>query len=63
MFFASCRIKTKKRIHRDGTTLECDHNEQREIGTCAINDTIEATRDSLRDMGMEDGKLMESIVM
>ena len=44
-------------------TLERDHDLQWEIGNNAIDGTVEAMRDNLRDRGMEDGELMESIVM
>ena len=43
--------------------LTRDPNEQWEIGNNAINDTVEAMRDDLRDKGMEDGPEMEAIVM
>lgn len=43
--------------------LERDHNEQWEAGTRAIDDTVEAMRDDLRDKGLEDGETMEAIVM
>lgn len=46
-----------------GPVLVRDPNEQWEIGNNAINDTIEAIRDDLRDKGMEDGSEMEAIVM
>ena len=46
-----------------GPILTRDHNEQWEIGNHAIDDTIEAMRDDLRDKGMEDGPEMEAIVM
>ena len=43
--------------------LTRDPNERWEIGNNAINDTVEAMRDDLRDKGMEDGPEMEAIVM
>lgn len=46
-----------------GPVLVRDPNEQWEIGNHAIDDTIEAMRDDLRDKGMEDGPEMEAIVM
>ena len=46
-----------------GPVLTRDPNEQWEIGNNAINDTVEAMRDDLRDKGMEDGPEMEAIVM
>lgn len=46
-----------------GPVLTRDPNEQWEIGNNAINDTVEAMRDDLRDKGMEDGPAMEAIVM
>ena len=46
-----------------GPVLIRDPNEQWEIGNNAINDTVEAMRDDLRDKGMEDGPEMEAIVM
>ena len=44
-------------------TLTRDTNEQWEIGNNAIDNTVEAMRDDLRDKGLEDGPEMESIVM
>ena len=44
-------------------TLTRDTNEQWEIGNNAIDNTVEAMRDDLRDIGLEDGPEMESIVM
>ena len=46
-----------------GPVLTRDPNEQWEIGNNAINNTVEALRDDLRDKGMEDGPEMEAIVM
>lgn len=46
-----------------GPVLVRDPNEQWEIGNHAIDDTIEAMRDDLRDKGIEDGPKMEAIVM
>ena len=46
-----------------GPVLTRDPNEQWEIGNNAINDTVEAMRDDLRDKGLEDGLEMEAIVM
>lgn len=46
-----------------GPVLVRDSDEQWEIGNNAINNSIEALRDDLRDKGMEDGPEMEAIVM
>ena len=46
-----------------GPVLTRDPNEQWEIGNNAIDNTVEAMRDDLRDKGMEDGPEMEAIVM
>lgn len=46
-----------------GPVLARDPGEQWEIGTSAIDNTVEAMRDDLRDKGMEDGAEMEAIVM
>jgi len=46
-----------------GPVLVRDPNEQWEIGNNAIDDTVEAMRDDLRDKGLEDGPQMEAIVM
>ena len=45
------------------TVLARDPCEQWEICTSAIDNTVEAMRDDLRDKGMEDGAEMEAIVM
>ena len=44
-------------------TLTRDQTEQWISGNNAIDDTVEAMRDNLRDLGMEDGQEMENIVM
>lgn len=46
-----------------GPVLTRDPNEQWEIGNNAIDNTVEAMRDDLRDKGMEDGPEMEAILM
>ena len=46
-----------------GPVLTRDPSVQWEIGNNAIDDTVEAMRDDLRDKGLEDGPEMESIVM
>ena len=46
-----------------GPVLPRDPNEQWQIGNNAINNTVEAMRDDLRDKGMEDSPEMEAIVM
>lgn len=43
-----------------GLKLERDKDEQWEIGCHAIEGTVEAMRDNLRDRGVEDGDAMES---
>lgn len=47
----------------EGPVLTRDASEQWEIGNNAIDNTVEAMRDDLRDKGLEDGPEMESIVM
>ena len=46
-----------------GPILTRNPSVQWEIGNNAIDDTVEAMRDDLRDKGLEDGPEMESIVM
>ena len=46
-----------------GYSLTRDTGEQWEIGCNAIDGTIEAMRDNLRDRGVEDGDAMESLLM
>ena len=46
-----------------GFSLERDKSEQWISGNDAIDNTVEAMRDNLRDQGVEDGELLESIVM
>lgn len=47
----------------EGPVLTRETNEQWEVGNNAIDNTVEAMRDDLRDKGLEDGPEMESIVM
>lgn len=46
-----------------GYSLTRDAGEQWEIGCNAIDGTIDAMRDNLRDRGVEDSDAMESILM
>ena len=45
-----------------GMVLNRDQTEQWEIGNHAIENTLEAMRDDLRDKGLEDGEKMEELI-